>query len=579
MAIPTITICELLTRYDNQSQRVGRFASVLGTADCQGSFYMNSALFYSGRAGTGGSLPLKPSASDNPLIVDLTEKAIALKPSPGNVFRCYDSTSQEYREKTDLAVQGILLYLDALPAQGSVVTAANLVFKFDCYIASGQKIELTANFEEGTPVVAGPFEGGVETRGVTLEIPMSLGQTRKLLSFTITNEASSPSPASADLFLMTQGSDGIRRVQPTNTWTLPVPVSFTRVDPAPPPSGLVTFLSSKAPPPGYTSLGAKALLSAFEAPFSTISPAPPADIVGIGSSSICLDGKLYISGGMIDGAPTKGFLCYDIDADTWDSSLAQMPEARAYHRMVVVGDDILVVHGLESASGMAQYTLVYDPDTDAWSKSTRPYSFPRYDAAIAELDGVVYCFGGLNIKGTATEFQNQCSSINMSGGNDPIEVNLTIRNDNFKRRHGATAVTGPDGIYIIGGKDSANSVVSGRRVDAYSPITNRYQRVATLARERMHHAACAIEDRVYVIGGENLSGTLWDPSQSEVFSMARGPGRIAATVPITGMPASSRLTAAAEDGFAYVSGGDSGGTLVAPGWIPLDIALYAMKKA
>jgi hypothetical protein len=578
MAVPTISIDELLTSYNGMSQRLGRFACRFSNPDAQGTFYMNEVLFYSARSDSNNYIPPRVGTNANPLVVDLTERAIALAPGNTNTFRVYDAVEggSSSESPAALKVQGILLYLDALPSQDSVV-AGDIVFSFDYYIDAGQSMRLTANFSEGSPVATPILPSGAKGSS-TLVIPMSAGQSRTLTSFAVTNEAATPVPASADLFFMTQGSDNVRRVQPTNVWTLPKPVKISRQE-APSPSGLVAFLSSKTPPSGYTSLGAKALLSAFEAPFTPISPAPPAGKVGIGSSSICVDGRLYISGGLVGGAPTTGFLRYDTDEGTWNASLAQMPKPRAYHQMVAVGDVILIVHGLESASGMAPCTLVYDPDTDKWSESTHPYSFPRYDAAIAELDGVVYCFGGLDIRGTETEIQKQCCSLNMSSGNDPIEVNLTIRSDRIKRRYGAAAVTGPDGIYIIGGRDPAAPVNSGRRVDAYSPVTDRYWRVATLARERMHHAACVIEDRVYVIGGENLSGTLWDPSQSEVFSMTRGPGRIAATVPITGMPASSRLTAAADDGFAYVSGGDSGGTLVAPGWIPLDVELYAMRRA
>jgi len=612
MAKPTIKICAILTSFNNQSQRLGMFACKLVNACAQGAFYMNSTLFYSSQSGSDTSFPPAPGPGDNPLVVDLADRAIGLAPGGDNVFRCYDTIAGDYAESGNIAVRGVLLYLDALPTQDSTVTGDNLVFKFDYYIDAGQKIKLTASFGDGSSISSDLLDGGIAGSS-TLSIPMVAGQSRNLLSFSVTNESASPSPPSVDLFFITQSSDNVRKVQPGNTWKLPKPVTFSRPGKTALPAGLVAFLSSDSAPSGFTSLGVGASLFATRASFKKIASPDPGTVgvIGVGSASVCVGGYLYVSGGLVGGDPQPTFMRRDLSTGAWEklpdmtakegSRLDLQP--RAHHRMLVVGGKLLCAYGLTLKDGkpaMARYSLVYDPATESWSRSSNAYKYPRYDAAIAEFKGVVYCFGGLDLSSGANRMQAQCSSINLGSADDAIEVNLTIPSDGFKRRYGAVALTGPDAVYIVGGSDVAPSSVlepkgeeRGRRIpglervsedhgcgiDAYSPTTERYQRVGALARMRIDHAACLMGDTVYLIGGKGSDGSFLPGSSTEAFSISRLPGESTVSVPVDDMNSFICGQAAVSECAAYLTGGKGpAGLSTDPGSIPLGMTLIAMRK-
>lgn len=123
-----------------------------------------------------------------------------------------------------------------------------------------------------------------------------------------------------------------------------------------------------------------------------------------GATSVTLDGKLYVLGGLLSGGePTAEVRVYRPDINQWvsDPSIGAIPAMRvARHSAAsaVVGGKIYVFGGMTADQSATNSCEVYDPTNRVW-QMLPAMPFARYLHAAAPLDGKIYVLGGNNAQG------------------------------------------------------------------------------------------------------------------------------------------------------------------------------------
>ena len=173
-----------------------------------------------------------------------------------------------------------------------------------------------------------------------------------------------------------------------------------------------------------------------------------------GMTAAAVKGKIYLIGGfdhhknLGGGAPALSTVdVYDARTNTWQKA-ARMPTARISAKAVVFSSDIYVFGGRKERRG--EYTKiveVYDTLTDTWVKK-RDMPTRRKGFATAVVDGEIYIIGG------------------------------SIHNKKLDKRE-ATGL-----------------------VEVYDPLTNRWEKRASMPTEREWTNAEVIDGKIYVLGGE-----------------------------------------------------------------------------
>ena len=83
-------------------------------------------------------------------------------------------------------------------------------------------------------------------------------------------------------------------------------------------------------------------------------------------AAAAMGGKIYVTGGFIQGDAVNSACVYDPQADAW-TQLASMGTARRRHASAVVGGKLFVFGGY-GAGGSLSTAEVYDPASDSWAQ-------------------------------------------------------------------------------------------------------------------------------------------------------------------------------------------------------------------
>ena len=98
-------------------------------------------------------------------------------------------------------------------------------------------------------------------------------------------------------------------------------------------------------------------------------------------AAAAMDGKIYVTGGCIQGSSVHSAYVYDPQADAW-TQLPSMGSARRCHTSAAVGGKLYVFGGRD-ASGPLSTAEVYDPASDSWAQVTSLTSARNSMVAIA----------------------------------------------------------------------------------------------------------------------------------------------------------------------------------------------------
>jgi N-acetylneuraminic acid mutarotase len=183
--------------------------------------------------------------------------------------------------------------------------------------------------------------------------------------------------------------------------------------------------------------------------------------------------------------------------------------------------------------------------TDGW-RALAPATLQRTEVAAARIGRHVYVVGG---------FERQ------SGLTSDALERYDIRTNRWRRLRSmptglnhATAAAHRGKLYVHGGYTARRNLTSAtRRLFAYDPRRDRWQRLASSRVPRAAHALAVLGGKLYAAGGKNDRGGL---RSLEVYDFGRR--RWSAGPRLKG-PARDHMTGVAAGGFFYALAGRDGG--------------------
>lgn len=256
--------------------------------------------------------------------------------------------------------------------------------------------------------------------------------------------------------------------------------------------------------------------------------------------------ELFVIGGFTPSA-TDSVEAYDPASDSWHS-IAAFPSV-LHHANVAVVNERLFVAGFYVGSSFTEASgsvYEYDPSQDAWAARTSlPAGTERASACVAQLDGVMYLFGGARAGSVADasaydvasdtwrelprlpEPREHCAAgtidgrIVIAGGRangiggfqpntwifDPASGRYTPGAPLLTARGGVAGAVLGGLLYLFGGEGNAADP-SGvfPQVDAYDPATDSWSALPDMLFPRHGLGAAASNDRIYLPGGASQQG-------------------------------------------------------------------------
>jgi N-acetylneuraminic acid mutarotase len=246
------------------------------------------------------------------------------------------------------------------------------------------------------------------------------------------------------------------------------------------------------------------------------------------------------------------------EAGTWTQK-ADMPTARYYAGSAVVDGRIYVIGGRDQAKAILSAIEEYDPATDTW---TRRADMPtrRATSVIAAVEGIIYVIGGMF--GETVQDNRPLSAVEAY---DPATDTWTAKADMPTAifDHAACVIDGR--IYVSGGETSCIDIPGPvpfgtlATVQVYDPAADTWTQASDMPGPTADHAASAVDGKMYIIGGSVWPSAFLSPVVY-VYDPATDTWTTAADLPTPRWD----LTANVVDGKIYAIGGKRGATATVP---------------
>jgi N-acetylneuraminic acid mutarotase len=199
--------------------------------------------------------------------------------------------------------------------------------------------------------------------------------------------------------------------------------------------------------------------------------------------------KIYCIGGA-DGLNEV----YDPATDTWETK-QPMPTPRSALSASVVNDKIYLIGGfVPSSIGLPQpertnLNEMYDPVTDSWTTMAPLPTDVAYTISTV-VDNKIYVFGNTGEGNNQVQIYDPQTNTWRYGPSVPYSVA-------YGAGAATTGVCAAKKIYLIGG-GSINQI--------FDPETETWSTGASMPTPRNFFSVAVVDDLLYAIGGENLSG-------------------------------------------------------------------------
>lgn len=221
-----------------------------------------------------------------------------------------------------------------------------------------------------------------------------------------------------------------------------------------------------------------------------------------------LNGKLYLIGGLERGGGrfdnTPAVEVYDPVNDSWGTA-KDYPERYHSARAAAINGRIYVFGGFPRFANLPVSSKVFEyvPQQDIWQEKA-PMPTARAGFGIGVLDGKIYTIGG---------FTGQSPSYSSSRAVEVYDPNTnqweTRASLPTARRYLTAAVLGGR-IYAIGGYDGGPRLFNPLAItEIYDPTTNTWQSGPALPKALGSLASVAVNNRIYVIGGDASQEQCW----------------------------------------------------------------------
>jgi N-acetylneuraminic acid mutarotase len=257
-------------------------------------------------------------------------------------------------------------------------------------------------------------------------------------------------------------------------------------------------------------------------------------------SSSVVNGEIYAIGGDA-GSRASVVEAYDPLTDAWTRK-ANMPMRRGGGTSSVVNGRIYYMGGRQSYNGANISSVIeYDATTDTWTTKANMMLTPRTWVSSSVVDGKIYAIGG------ARTYQG--TPLSTVEAYDPVTDTWTRKADMPTARAcvSTSAVNGK--IYAIGGTPGYGQWYQGlSTVEEYDPATDTWTKKADMPTPRTYHSTCAVNGKVYAIGGRTGGNDL---SPVEEYDPATDTWTSVADIPT----ARSGVATSAVNGKIYVIGG------------------------
>ena len=218
-----------------------------------------------------------------------------------------------------------------------------------------------------------------------------------------------------------------------------------------------------------------------------------------------IDHYVYIIGGSnAENEPMSSILRYDLDRNTWDTSVPEMHHQRANAAVVAVGRSLIVMGGRnneEALNSVEKYSI----DQNKWTELEK-MKHRREAPAAAVLNGKLYVFGGRDENHMGSSFAvPQIESYEFTTN----QWNIVHNHNMIYPRFGAQAISHAGKIYVLGGFYFSPVSI----VESFEPSSGM-QEVESLQLPRALFAMATDNDTIFILGGRAISGIL---SQNEAY--------------------------------------------------------------
>ncbi|MCA9544020.1 MAG: chitobiase/beta-hexosaminidase C-terminal domain-containing protein, partial [Myxococcales bacterium] len=287
-----------------------------------------------------------------------------------------------------------------------------------------------------------------------------------------------------------------------------------------------------------------------------------------GLQAVTVGDRIYVFGGKTNGGVVLETLeVYNPAADTWTNEVAQMPRARYGFAAVADGTDIYLLGGEDAAGAPIAAVDVYDTAGNRW-RQVGDLPTPR------AFLGAFYERNEGNITGGAASIITVGGKV-LGGAASAVVEAYIIDEDRWVPRtplpqarhsHATFSTRNTGGLdtehregWVVGGQ-VAQAAAGGTRLtddmSAYEAAHDHTRRLLELPAGRFMHAAVAIGEQIYVVGGREFQETtvVWrfDPETGRYEDLAELPG------------AQNGLSAVSYGGKLYTFGGTNAFGLALP---------------
>jgi N-acetylneuraminic acid mutarotase len=240
------------------------------------------------------------------------------------------------------------------------------------------------------------------------------------------------------------------------------------------------------------------------------------------AAAVAFSGKIYLFGGFLHPEMLGGWSsvanawAFDPQTESW-SARAPMPTPRGGAHAAVVGNKIYVIGGYATSAhrggaiGMdTRANEEYDPATDRWIEK-QPMPTPRNHHAVGVIDGKIYVAGGR----IGAPFTGSSSHIKVMEVYDPIKDIWARRPPMPTARSGLAYGVIDDKLFVIGGEDEKGTV--HKVTEAYDPKTERWIKYPDMPIAKHGPAFVTMGRKIYILSGNIRGGGGSQVPSVEVF--------------------------------------------------------------
>lgn len=247
----------------------------------------------------------------------------------------------------------------------------------------------------------------------------------------------------------------------------------------------------------------------------------------MGDAAAAVNGEIYLIGGfdhhenLGGGAPALSTVdVYDTRTNTWHAA-ANMPTPRIAPQTAVFSNEIYVFGGYDrkgrrGASRYKKKVEMYDTGTGTWVKK-RDMPILRDGFTTAVVDGKIYLIGGR----VHDKKRNENVVTGLVEAYDPLTNRWEKRADMPTERGLTDAVVVDGKIYVLGGYTWR--MVPGllerfvKTIEEYNPKTDKWRRLPEMPMFKGWFETVAVDNEIYTIGGIRLENGLKDIGNVDVY--------------------------------------------------------------